>query len=192
MNSHPEVPATVIQNPDLANVMGYAEYPYIEVARVAEQNGMPDLASHQRGRAELAAAIAGKEWIELLGQQFTSVTGEPIIAGIPEETLDIIRYSDNVEPELQQSTPEIPLVDPGVVARVVATVLSHKGEKSITVKDVAKQADTSTSTARRAIYGLGDLDLIQRGEAKGKVGRPEVTAQPNESLHVLAEKTPTW
>ena len=62
------LPPTVIQDPTLAYVMGWAEYPFMELAHVAEQQGLGQVESEMRVKATVAGLDASRAWLINLRQ----------------------------------------------------------------------------------------------------------------------------
>lgn len=189
--SEPQHPQTLVRSPELANVMGYAEYPFIEVVRIATKHNMHDLAAQTLAAANKATAIAAREWTASLEGQIAAATGESINAPILGEKIAALKANAEATKE-----PEAPLVIPETnndfAAKVIAVLVNAGPEDIMSHTGIVNLLGSNPSVVHRVTQGLTSLGLAQKGIVRGSgPGRPQVPFYATKELKELVDNTPS-
>lgn len=187
-----------VTNPDLANVMGYAERPFMEVASIAQQQGIAEVADELHSQATKAGIEAGRTWI-IQGAQELLAQVEPVSAADSRIDNSFVQKDAMINftlPQLEKGgaevlePPEIPTVSQKTLARVAAFIAGRDGTYRADIKDKLK---LSPATINKVITPLILDGYVKRTlDLQGSPGRPFEVYSRTDKMDRYIAHVPEW
>lgn len=167
MSHQHEIPPTVITNPNLANLVGYAlhETGLIPIAQEAERDGRPDVAEWLQETAYRKGAMQAIEWCSELGLRLVEEGDGP--EGLLVDYATNKRLIENARANPIVLTPEEPS---NPLDRRIAGMVASASD-SIARKNIIQMLDVNEGTTQHAVTRLANDGLVAKeGPQRGKQG----------------------
>lgn len=172
----------VVQDANLANVLGYAMQGYADSAHDAEIRGDGTQAEHFWKKADEVAADEAYSWLDGLKDQVGAATGH--------ERMFIGAFDDATIEEIREQRPvsHAPELETYLRQRIAATLLAQGGS-ALTRGEIADILEASPVTTSKTVKSMVSEELIAEGGKvyDGTTRRPPRMVIPTEKLAAQEE-----
>lgn len=187
-----------IKNPDVANVVAYASYPYEDTGRTLEKHNFDDLAAEQYAKIGAVSVAALTAWIQEAKNNEYLDGGDPQETGRRRRAVAEVAPSFLVTPEASDSNetkhpPQFKGVGEEFVARTVGYMLTHNQEDPMIMSRMAADlGGENQSKISKTIARLSEMGYVDQEKALDHGHRPYKNLLPTEKMKSDANEFPAW